>query len=232
MYRIIKRIIDILIAVSASLVFLPLFIPLAILLKLTGEGYVFYSQERIGYKNKRFRIWKFATMLKASPGLGTGSITLKNDWRVTPMGGWLRKTKINEVPQIINVLLGNMSIVGPRPQMESDFLKYPRDVQSKVYNVKPGVTSLAAVVFRDEEKYFSGQNIDPHKFYKLVISPYKGQLELWYQDHLSIKTDCLIIFLTIWVILVKNSQLQYKVFKDLPLLPEELRSEEVLNNLE
>ena len=211
----------------AGLNFMPFFIPLAILLKLTGEGYIFYYQDRIGYKNKKFRIWKFATMLKASPGLGTGSITLKNDWRVTPMGGWLRKTKINEVPQIINVFLGDMSIVGPRPQMESDFLKYPKDIQAKILNIKPGITSLSAVVFRDEEKYFALQSDDPHAFYKQVISPYKGQLELWYQDHLSFKTDCLIVFLTSWVILFRNSKIPYKIFKSLPAMPEELRSKNV-----
>lgn len=222
MYLFIKRVIDIFIAFVAGLIFLPFFFPLAILLKFTGEGYIFYYQDRVGYKNKKFRIWKFATMLKASPGLSTGSITLKDDWRVTPMGGWLRKTKINELPQIINVLLGDMSIVGPRPQMESDFLKYPKDLQAKVYNVKPGITSISAVVFRDEEKYFAVQSEDPHEFYRRVISPYKGQLELWYQSHLSFKTDCLVIFLTIWVLFFKNSLLHYKVFKDLPVMPEEL----------
>lgn len=230
MYLNIKRIIDIFIATLACILFLPFFLPLAVLLRITGEGHIFYYQNRIGYKNKSFRIWKFATMLKDSPSLGTGSITLKNDWRVTPMGGWLRKTKINELPQIINVLLGNMSIVGPRPQMESDFLKYNEDIQMRIYNVKPGITSIGAIMFRNEEKYFSTQIQDPHEFYKRVISPYKGQLELWYQDHLSLKNDCLIIFLTGWVILFNNSKLPYNVFKDLPVMPDNLKYNKITNN--
>jgi len=224
MYKLFKRLIDILLSILAMIVFLPFFIPLAIGLKLTGEGYIFYYQDRIGYKNKKFRIWKFATMLLASPSLGSGSITLQHDWRLTPMGGFLRKTKINEIPQIINVLIGNMSIVGPRPQMESDFLKYPEEVQAKVYDVKPGITSLAAIVFRDEEKYFHNAIGDPHAFYKRVISPYKGHLELWYQEHLSFKTDVLIVFLTVWVVLFKNSDLPFRVFKGLPTMPQELRT--------
>ena len=186
MYKYIKRLIDILLSLIAMLILLPFFIPLAILLKLTGEGYIFYFQDRVGYKNKKFRIWKFATMLLASPGLGSGSITVKNDWRVTPMGGWLRKTKINELPQIVNVFLGDMSLVGPRPQMESDFLKYSPEVQSKINNVQPGVTGIASIVFRDEEKYYANITEDPHVFCKRVISPYKGALELWYQNHLCL----------------------------------------------
>ena len=223
MYKLLKRIIDIALSLIAMLILLPFFIPIAILLKLTGEGYVFYYQDRIGFKNKKFRIWKFATMLLASPGLGAGSITMKNDWRVTPMGGWLRKTKINELPQIINVFLGDMSIVGPRPQMESDFLKYSALVQANVNNVKPGVTGVAAIVFRDEEKYYHNIDEDPHEYCRRVISPYKGALELWYQENVSFKTDILIVFLTGWVILFKKSNLPFVVFRGLPEMPEELR---------
>jgi len=223
MQKIIKRLIDIVLSLAAIILFLPFFIPIAIILKLTGEGYVFYFQDRIGYKNKKFRIWKFATMLKASPGLGTGSITIKNDWRLTPMGGWLRKTKINEIPQIMNILLGDMSIVGPRPQMESDFLKYSKQVQLVINNVKPGITGIASIIFRDEEMYYLGNGEDPHEFCARCISPYKGQLELWYQEHASLKTDFLIVFLTAWVIVFKKSKLPFTVFKGLPEKPIELR---------
>jgi lipopolysaccharide/colanic/teichoic acid biosynthesis glycosyltransferase len=150
LYRPLKRLLDIILSFIAMVLFLPFFIPIAIALKLTGEGYIFYFQDRIGHKNKKFKIWKFATMLKASPSLGTGSITVKNDWRLTPLGGFLRKTKINEIPQIMNVFLGSMSIVGPRPQMEVDFLKYPESMRDKINNVKPGITGMAAIFFRDE----------------------------------------------------------------------------------
>lgn len=222
MYKYIKRLIDIGLSLIAMILFMPFFIPIAIGLKLTGEGYIWYRQDRIGLLNKKFKIWKFATMLKASPGLGTGSITVKNDWRLTPMGGFLRKTKINEIPQIINVFLGEMSIVGPRPQMEVDFLKYSEEIRDSITNVKPGITGLAAIVFRDEEQFYDGITEDPHTFCTRVISPYKGALEVWYQKNMKFSTDVLIVFLTGWVIFSPKSNLQFKLFRNLPEKPAEL----------
>jgi len=183
---------------------------------------VFYFQDRIGYKNKKFRIWKFATMLLASPGLGTGSITVQKDWRLTPMGPFLRKTKINELPQIMNVLLGDMSMVGPRPQMEVDFNKFPPEIRKVINDVKPGITGIGSIIFRDEERFFP-KDEDPHVFSARVISPYKGKLELWYQQHAGVWTDLKIIFLTAWVILFKHSQLPFRWFKNLPPRPVELQ---------
>jgi len=185
-------------------------------LKLTGEGFIFYFQKRIGYKRSYFDIWKFATMLKNSPNLGTGSITLRNDPRITPMGGWLRKTKINELPQIVNVLIGDLSIVGPRPLVDKTFNAYTEDVQNRVYNSKPGITGIGSIVFRDEERLISESPKEPHEFYAEVIAPYKGALEMWYQKHKSFYTDFMIIFLTAWVIVFPESHLLYKVFPSLP----------------
>ena len=155
MYSILKRTFDVLMSGIAILILSPLLIPVIILLKLTGEGYVFYKQERVGYKNKTFLIWKFATMLKNSMNMGTGSITLQNDPRVTKIGSFLRKTKINELPQIINILKGDISLVGPRPLVEKTFSAYNEEVQSKIYNVKPGLTGIGSIVFRDEESIIS-----------------------------------------------------------------------------
>lgn len=219
MYRIIKRLADIIVSVIAILLFLPFLIPIALLLKLTGEGYIFYYQDRIGYKNTKFQIWKFATMLKASPALGTGSITLQNDWRLTPMGKFLRSTKINEVPQVVNILLGDMSIIGPRPLMEVDFLKFSAEVQAVFYNVRPGLTGIASVIFRDEEQFYSNTDMDPHAYDEKYIAPYKGDLEIWYQQHCSLKTDLLITFLTVVVVFAPKNQWVYKFFKDLPERP-------------
>lgn len=216
MYKILKRLIDLFIAGVTFIIFLPLFIPIVIGQKLTGEGYVFYFQKRIGYKNQYFYIWKFATMLKDSPNMGTGSITLRNDPRVTPMGKFLRPTKLNEFPQVINVLKGDLSIVGPRPLVDRTFNAYSKEVQKVIYDVKPGITGIGSIVFRDEESLISNSSEDPHVFYKRVIAPYKGELELWYQNKASLYTDVMIIFLTAWAIIFKNSQLHYKVFKDLP----------------
>lgn len=214
MYQLIKRFFDFLFSLIALIILSPLLIPIIILLKLTGEHEVFYFQKRIGHKNKEFDIWKFATMMKDSPNIGTGEITLRNDPRVTKMGKFLRKTKINELPQIINVLKGDMSIVGPRPLMKKSFDHYTPEVQKMIYNTRPGITGIGSVIFRDEEKIMS-ESKDLQATYKQIFQ-YKGEVEMWYQKHVSFYTDFMIIFLTAWHIVFSNSQLVYKVFPGLP----------------
>ena len=211
-----KRIFDIIVSLIVIIILSPLLIPIIIGLKLTGEGYIFYYQKRIGYKNKYFNIIKFATMLKNSPNIGTGLITLRNDPRVTPMGGFLRKTKINELPQVFNVLLGDMSLVGPRPLVDKTFMAYPEGVRNLIYNCKPGITGIGSIVFRDEEELMSRTTLPPQEFYEKQIAPYKAELELWYQKHQSFFVDLKIMFLTIWVVFFPKSSLMYKLFKDLP----------------
>ena len=212
------RILDILLALFTILMLLPFFIPIVLILLLTGEHKVFYSQSRVGYKNKNFKILKFATMLSNSENMGTGSLTLKNDSRVLPFGTFLRKTKINELPQILNILIGDLSIVGPRPQMQVDFEKYSDEVQQKIYNVRPGLTGIGSIVFRDEESLISlaSENENPHDFYKRVIAPYKGELEMWYQKNRSLSLDLQLIFITAWAILVTETRIYEQWFKDLP----------------
>ena len=218
MYNISKRLLDLTVSVVSLILLLPIFIPIIILLRFTAEGEVFYFQERIGLKNSRFQIWKFATMLKNSMNIGTGSITLQDDPRVTKIGSFLRKTKINELPQIINILMGDISLVGPRPLVEKTFSAYNKEVQSKIYNVKPGLTGIGSIIFRDEESIISEvKDEDPHKFYKRVIAPYKGELEMWYQKHNSFILDLQLIFMTAWVILFPKSRLYEKLFKNLPV---------------
>jgi lipopolysaccharide/colanic/teichoic acid biosynthesis glycosyltransferase len=156
-------------------------------------------------------------MLKNSMNIGTGSITLQNDPRVTKIGSFLRKTKINELPQIINILKGDISLVGPRPLVTKTFSAYTKDVQSKIYNVKPGLTGIGSIIFRDEESIISAvKEEDPHEFYKRVIAPYKGELEMWYQEHNSFFLDLQLIFMTAWVIVFPKSKLYEKWFKNLP----------------
>lgn len=201
----------------ALILLLPIFLPIIILLRVTAEGEVFYFQERIGLNNSRFQIWKFATMLKNSMNMGTGSITLQNDFRVTFIGKFLRKTKINELPQIINILKGEISLVGPRPLVTKTFKAYSEDIQSKIYNVKPGLTGIGSVIYRDEEFLISSvKDEDPHEFYKRVIAPHKGELEIWYQNNKSFFLDLQLIFITAWVILFPKSKLYEKWFKNLP----------------
>lgn len=215
MYKSLKRILDILIAGIALIVLSPILIPVTLILMFTGEKEVFYFQERIGYLNKRFNIYKYATMLKNSPNIGTGEITLRNDPRVTAFGKFLRMSKINELPQIINVLKGDMSIVGPRPLMQVSFDIYSEEVKQRIYLSKPGITGIGSIVFRDEEKIVSDA-ADPREAYRNIIYPYKGKLELWYLENASILTDLKIIFLTGWSILFPGNNLTQKFFKNLP----------------
>jgi lipopolysaccharide/colanic/teichoic acid biosynthesis glycosyltransferase len=229
MYAVIKRFFDIIFSLLVIILLLPFFIILFPLLKFTGEGYIFYYQKRIGFRNRSFNIIKFATMLKDSPNIGSGLITLRKDPRVTPMGGFLRKTKINELPQIFNVLRGDMSFVGPRPLVDKTFEPYSDYVKANIYNVRPGITGIGSIVFRDEERLMTECVGDPKIFYDTVIAPYKGELEIWYLQNASFRTDFLILFLTAWQILFTRSTLIKKLFKTLPDrdLSVHLRKEEV-----
>lgn len=216
MYKPIKRFFDILFSLVAIIILLPVFIPIIILLLLTGEHEIFFRQERVGYKNNIFRIWKFATMLKNSPNMGDGDITKRGDPRITPVGKFLRQSKLNELPQIINILTGDMSFVGPRPLMKVGFDRYSDEMKSKVYNVQPGLTGIGSILFRDEEYIITHSELPPHECYRMVILPYKGALEVWYQQHRNIYTDFMILFLTAWYVLFPKSKLVYKVFPSLP----------------
>jgi lipopolysaccharide/colanic/teichoic acid biosynthesis glycosyltransferase len=212
------RIFDIIISIFALLILLPFFVLIVVILLLTGEHKVFYSQSRVGYKNQNFKILKFATMLSNSANIGSGSLTLKNDSRVLPFGKFLRKTKINELPQFLNIIIGDLSIVGPRPQMQVDFEKYSVEVQKKIYNVRPGLTGISSIIFRDEESLISlaALNENPHEFYRRVISPYKGELEMWYQENRTLFLDFQLIFMTAWAIAYPETRLYEKWFKNLP----------------
>lgn len=162
-------------------------------------------------------------MLKASPTLGTGLYTTKNDPRILPMGNFLRHSKINELPQLVNVLIGDMSIVGPRPLVDKTFAPYPDYVKSVIYNLKPGLTGIGSIVFRDEQQLLSDTKMPLDEYYKYHISPYKGELELWYQEHCSFYTDFMLIFLTAYALIAPQNRLVYQVFKDLPERPEHLK---------
>ncbi|MET0463951.1 MAG: sugar transferase [Chitinophagaceae bacterium] len=216
MYSIIKRFFDIIFSLLALIILSPLLIPVVIMLLLTGEHEVLYLQDRVGHRNTIFRIWKFATMLKNSPNMGSGDVTTRNDPRVTFMGKFLRMSKLNELPQLVNILKGDMSFVGPRPLMKAGFDRYSDEMKAKVYRVKPGLTGIGSIVFRDEELIITQSSLPPHECYRQVILPYKGAVEVWYQQHYSFYTDCMILFLTAWQIISPKSELVYKVFPSLP----------------
>ncbi len=161
-------------------------------------------------------------MLKNSPNMSGGLITLKKDPRLLPIGGFLRSSKINELPQLLNIFFGHMSVVGPRPVMQKSFDAYPKDVQKVIYNVTPGLTGIGSIIFRDEERLITDvkeNGGDVWEFYKNDIYPFKGKVEQWYQANQSFMTDIKIIFVTAWVILFPKSELVYKWFPTLPKRP-------------
>ena len=211
-----KRAVDLLLSSIALLILSPLMLPVIIILRLTGEGKIFYRQDRVGKGGELFRLLKFATMLENSPNMKGGDITVRNDPRVLPFGGILRKTKINELPQLLNVFLGDMSIIGPRPLTPRTFSHYSKDVQEQIATLKPGLSGIGSIIFRDEESILANSKKSHLDCYKEDIIPFKGELEIWYKKRQSFLLDVLLIFLTIWVILFSNSRLPHKLFSDLP----------------
>ena len=217
-----KRSLDILLSLIATVVFLPFGLPIALALRCTGEGEVFYVQQRTGRGGKIFGLLKFATMLKNSPNIGTGDITTANDPRVLPLGRFLRKTKLNEVPQVLNILKGDMSIVGPRPLTPKNFSYYSAEDQQIIASMRPGLTGIGSIVFRDEESIIAHSGKPPEQCYREDIAPYKAQLENWYHRHQGLITDLLIIGVTAWVVLRSSSEIHRRIWKDLPPAPASL----------
>jgi lipopolysaccharide/colanic/teichoic acid biosynthesis glycosyltransferase len=218
----VTRFFDILLSFLAMVILLPFMIPIMLALKLTGEHYIFYFQPRVGFGGKDFMVFKFATMLKDSPNLPGGVLTQKNDPRILPMGNFLRKTKINELPQLINILIGQMSFVGPRPQARRHYELYSLEVRREIDELRPGLTGIGSVVFRDEEAMLDRIHGDRDHFHDTVVAPYKGELELWYARNRSLGKYFALIFLTAWSVLKPSSDAYKRVFKNLPPMPEEL----------
>ncbi len=218
-YHATKRAIDVVGAVLALLLTCWLWLPIMLVLALTGEHHVFYRQPRVGRDGTEFGIWKFATMLQNSPSIGTGSLTVRGDPRVLPVGRLLRRTKLNELPQLVNVLTGEMSFVGPRPQMRVDFDVYPDAAKAAIARMTPGITGIGSVVFRDEERFLSRPGIDPKAFYADSIAPYKGALEQWYLGRWGLRTDFLLLWATGLAVLRPSSDFAFRAFPDLPARP-------------
>ena len=217
-----QRIFDIIFSGIALVLLSPLLLPLMFILRVTGEGEIFFPQNRVGSGGKHFKLFKFATMLKDSPNIGTGTVTVKNDPRVLPMGGFLRKTKINELPQLINIFNGDMSVIGPRPQTQRCFDAFPLSSQNEIIKVRPGLSGIGSIIFRNEEDMMYANN-DPDKFYDEIVMPYKGALEEWYVANQNIWSYFSLIGLTVWVVLFPRSDMTRKVFKGIPINPTELK---------
>ncbi len=210
-----KRLFDIFFSSFAILILSPLFVVIIIILKMTGEHEVFYLQERMGKGEKPFNIIKFATMLKDSPNMTGGTVTRKNDARVLPLGKFLRKTKINELPQLFNIWIGSMSVVGPRPLTIDQFNYYLEEQRKYISKLTPGLTGVGSLVFRDEEDIMERSGMDYKEIHDTIIAEYKGDLECWFYKNNGLKNYFLIIIFTAWSIFRPNAGFRSK-FKTLP----------------
>lgn len=216
------RFFDLFFSSIAVLFLMPIFLIVIPILKLTGEGEVFYLQERVGKDGNLFRLIKFCTMLKNSESIGTGTLTIKDDPRVLPFGKYLRKTKINELPQLFNIIFGHMSIIGPRPQTAESFDKFPSHLKNDLKKMKPGLSGIGSIFFSNEESILN-KHQDPLIFYKDHIAPFKGELEIWYKENNNLILYFLLILFTIFVMAGYPRVKLYSLFSELPEIPESLK---------
>lgn len=221
----VKRTFDLLASLAALTALLPLFLPVIAVLRFTGEGEIFYRQFRIGRRGCPFGLLKFATMLKDSPNLPGGYLTTAHDPRILPFGRFLRATKINELPQLINIVLGDMSVVGPRPQAPPHFEVFPEHVKKEIIKVRPGLSGIGSIFFRDEESLLARvPEADRERVYAEEIATYKGALELWYVQNQSFWLDMKLIFLTVWVVVFPRSSLHHRMLQGVPPIPSYLKA--------
>lgn len=219
--RIAKRALDVLLSGVAIIILSPLLLLIAVILRFTGEREIFYRQQRVGRGGETFPLLKFATMLKDSPNLPGGDITTGNDPRVLPFGRLLRKTKLNELPQLWNVLLGDMALIGPRPLTPRIYDRFPDDYKAAIRSLRPGLSGLGSVFFRDEEALLASAS-DRESYYVEVIQPYKADLEIWYARHRNIWVDLKLIFLTLLTV-ARPSLYPTRYFPDLAPPPADLQ---------
>ncbi len=219
MYHTLKRLGDIIVALIVLFVVFVPFILIVLALKFSAEGEVFYRQSRIGRFGKPFGILKFATMLKDSPNMTTGHITVRRDPRVTPIGHYLRITKLNEFPQILNILGGTMSWVGPRPLVPRALAAYTDTGRESILTATPGITGIGSLAFRDEEGILERIGGDPSVVYQTIIAPHKEALELWYINHRSLVVDFKLVVLTALAVVVPASAKPEDWFEGLPPKP-------------
>jgi len=216
-----QRFLDVTLSFLALVVLAPFLLPVIVILKFTGEREIFYIQERAGQGGNSFGLYKFATMLKNSPNIGAGEITVRGDPRVLPFGKFLRNTKLNELPQLWNIFIGDMSVVGPRPMVLNTYAHYPEEARQKLDTIRPGLTGIGSIVFRDEERYLADRD-EPMEFYREHIIPYKSDLELWFVENNTLWLYIKIIFVTAWVVVFPSSTIVDKAFVGIPRLPDSL----------
>lgn len=199
-----NRIFDIIFSILVIVILAPVFFIVAILVKLSSRGPIIFKQKRVGKNARIFNLYKFRTMYVNSEK--EGLLTPVNDKRVTPIGKLLRLYKIDELPQFFNVLKGDMSIVGPRPEVEK-YVNLYDDEQKKILLVKPGITDYASLVYINEGEKLAQAN-DPEYYYINHIMPEKIKLSLQYIEHKNFINDLYIIFITIMRIFFKNIKIK------------------------
>jgi lipopolysaccharide/colanic/teichoic acid biosynthesis glycosyltransferase len=194
-YMIVKRLFDIVFSFVFIVICLPFTIVIAIAVLVFDGSPVFFVQKRVGRNRKLFNLYKFRTM-RVFRGSEMGTFDAGKSHRVTPLGQFLRKSKLDEIPQLMNVFIGDMSLVGPRPEVEKWVNAYP-SLWDKALSVKPGVTDLASIMFRNEEQILSA-SADPEASYRDVILPQKLSLYNQYVDKMNLPLDVGIIIKTVW----------------------------------
>lgn len=195
-----KRVFDIALAIPASLIAAPIVAVSALLVRLDSRGPVFYRGWRTGLGGRPFRIYKLRTM-EADADTAGPEITRANDQRVTRIGRMLRRTKIDELPQLFNVLTGHMSLVGPRPE-HPNYVRLYTPEQRRVLEVKPGMTSLASILYADEQDLLMGENAE--KTYVDVVMPEKLEIDRRYVEGQSLRTDFVILLRTARLMLTRS----------------------------
>ncbi len=209
---------DLVFSLAALIVFLPLLLLIAIALRCSGEGEVIYRQIRIGKGGREFQLLKFATMMKNSPAIGSGELTMPNDPRVLPVGRILRKTKLNELPQLLNIVAGDLSLIGPRPQTLRYYNFYSSADRIWIDTIRPGLSGAGSILFRDEENLLT-KVTDPIAFDEQVITPYKGQVEHWFAVNQSVSLYFELILTTVLVVLMPSSGLHQRLLRRVPPPP-------------
>ncbi len=194
-----KRLFDLLVASLALLTLSPLLVVLAVLVRLDSPGPVFFRQERVGRHGRPFRIHKFRTMVADAPARGL-PLTVGEDRRVTRVGGWLRDRRLDELPQLIDVLAGDMSLVGPRPEVPRYVAHYPPGLRERALSVRPGITDPASLAFADEATLLAAA-ADPEREYIERILPRKLQQAADYADRATLWTDLGVLLRSVQLLL-------------------------------
>jgi len=192
---IVKRIFDEVAVLSGLLLIWPGFVLIFLLIKLTSPGPVLYAQTRVGLQGRLFRLYKFRSMVPGADELGS-SVTVRGDARITPVGRFLRRTKLDELPQLWNVLIGDMSLVGPRPEVP-EIVEHYTPAMRRILDVRPGITSVASLHFRDEENILATFD-NPDRVYTAALVPFKILLAMAHVDQQSLWFDLKILIMTIY----------------------------------